>query len=109
MKKSVRYTKKKFKTEKMRKQMQVLEVMPGFMASAKTFYDVVDFLGIDTNRSCRSLGIGIDEKVLFKQSYDKLEKVFKPAYSTIFDSSMRNQILNSIHVEEPEIGFGRCW
>lgn len=109
MKKSVRYIKKKFKAEKMRKQIQVLEVMPGFMASAKTFFDVVDLLGIDTNVLCSSFGVGVDNKMVFKQSFEKLEKLFPPAYRTLFDSSMICQILSSIHVEEPEIGFGRGW
>lgn len=96
-KRSIRSTKKKFKAEQMRKQAKMQELMPGFMASAKTFYDIVDYLGIDTNGWYNSYGIGIDDKALFRQCFDELRKVFPPAYISVIN---RNRILRSIHIEE---------
>lgn len=96
-KRSIRSVKKKFKAEQMRKQIKMQEVMPRFMASAKTLYDIVDFLGIDTSGWCRSWGIGIDDKALFRQCFDELKKFFPPTYISVIN---RYQILSSIHVEE---------
>lgn len=101
-KKSIRRTKKKFKAEQMRKRMECLNRLPSFMANARFFFDIVDFLGIDANVWHRELGVGVDHKFFFLEDLKEIEKGFHPAFHVTLDLDLKNRILHSIQVEEHE-------
>lgn len=103
MKKSIRFIKKKYKAEQMRKRMQTVEInLPQFLAITKYYRDIIATLGLNTDIPPTSAGVGIHVDFYFDRMFSELNKVFYIDFNIPFEQRTKRQWLSQIELSEED-------